>query len=158
MKSFACALDQPIVKRLLGAGGIFHWNLFWSDENVEKLTGDWACAPLKKVYGTSDGVKLETPPPPHFSTRIVCSGPTKQWQEWLRVSVLVRIYVYVTYSLATGSVFKTPIVFPRLIIYLNSLLLQKLFIITVYQTAFNHSVKATSAASFGYHIIFDSLH
>jgi hypothetical protein len=66
---------------------------------------------------------------------------------------------YVTYSLATGSKFKTPTGFPRLILSdLITILLQKLFIVTVYQTAFNHSMKATSAASFGYHIIFDSLH
>jgi hypothetical protein len=66
---------------------------------------------------------------------------------------------YVTYSLATRSKFKTPTGFPRLANQnLITISLQKLFIVTVYQTAFNHSTKATSVASFGYHFIFDSLH
>ena len=75
------------------------------------------------------------------------------------IKLLWEYMSYVTYSLATRSKFKPPTGFPRLANpNLITISLQKLFIVTVYQTAFNHSTKATSAASFGYHFIFDSLH
>jgi hypothetical protein len=50
---------------------------------------------------------------------------------------------YVTYGLATKSEFKTPTGFPSLAkLNLITILLHKLLIVTVYQTAFNQATKA----------------
>ncbi len=66
---------------------------------------------------------------------------------------------YVTYSLATRFEFKIPTGFPSLANpNLITILLQQLFTVTVYQTVYNRSTKATSATTFRYPFIFDSLH